>query len=315
LLHRGEHERMASWNTLKVTLSRYALVSRVLELGPPGSKYLHLAWLSAFYLVPLGLLAAISFWTISDYQLTVAFTLDNYRDVLGKKRYLTAAGASLKLGFEAAGLAVGLAVPAAHVLAFRLRGRVRQLILFVLLLPFFSSYIVRMFAWQSILNDNGILAWVLRKNGGTGAFGLLFTETAVLLGLLSVLIPIATLLIFLSLARLDVTLLAAARNLGASPWQTFLRLQLPFAMPGIVISFLFCFLLAFGDFVCAGILGGNKTYYLSTAIEDRVKINDWPTAAALGTLLLGTSLAVVALLFGLLNRLPTTGPVPRRARP
>ena len=164
-----------------------------------------------------------------------------------------------------------------------------------------------MFGWQIWLNDQGVLSTVVRQFIGTDQpLGILFTETAVLVGLLSLLIPIASVLIYLSLSRLDDTLIFAAGNLGASQWQKMRHIQLPFALPGMLVSFLFCFLLTFGDFICASVLGGNQVYYLSIAIQDRVKINDWPMAAALGTLLLLISLAIVAVLFTVFGRLPAT---------
>jgi len=282
-------------------------MQRLQHFGSGFGVCAHLAWQIAFYLVALVFLIAISFWTISNYQLTPAFTLDNYYRILGKGRYLEAAEASLKLAVLTAVMAVALAVPVAHTVAFHLRGRLRHLVLFLLFLPFLSSYIVRMFAWQLVLSDQGIVAWIVRASGSAGPVRLLFTETAVVIGLLSILIPIASLMILLSLMRLDKSLIMAARNLGASSWQVFIRIQLPFAMSGILVGLLFCFIITFGDFTCSSILGGNQIYYLSIAIEDRAKINDWPAAAVLGTLLLIISLSVVTILFGCVSRLPAIG--------
>lgn len=270
-------------------------------------NYLHLLWQVLFYAFPLGLLIAIAFWVVDNYQLTPAFTLNNYSELLAKPRYRLAVVNSLRLSFLAASMAVAFALPIAQALAVHVMPKLRWYLFTALLLPFFSSYVVRMFGWQIWLNDQGILSGFMRQIGEIkGPMGILFTETAALVGLLSVLIPIASVVIYLSLSRLNHTLIFAAHNLGALRWQTFWYIQLPFALPGMLVSFLFCFLLAFGDFVCASILGGNKVYYLSIAIQDRVKINDWPMAAALGTVLLGISLTIVASLFTVFVRLPAT---------
>ena len=115
------------------------------------------------------------------------------------------------------------------------------------------------------------------------------------IGLLSAVIPLAVILQFLSMSRIDPDLRDAAQNLGASPFQVFLRVDLRYALPGVVLSFVFAFLIAAGDFLAPSVLGGNNAPFLSTAILDRVRINEWPSAAVLGHVLMAmTSL----ILFG-----------------
>ena len=266
----------------------------------------HVAWQILLYAFPLAFLVAISFWVVENYRLTPAFTLENYSELLQKRRYWSATFNSLRIGLLAPTLSVLAALPVAFALVFRFGPGVRKIIIISMLMPFFSSYVVRMFAWQIWINDQGVLASIAKLLfGGTASLNLTFTEPAVLIGLLSVQIPIATILIYLSLSRLNHTLVQASLDLGATRWQTFARVQLPFALPGMLIAFLFCFLIAFGDFVCGSILGGNQVYYLSIAIQDRVKISDWPTAAALGSIMLLLSIGVVAFMFGIFGRLPS----------
>ena len=268
---------------------------------------LHIGWQTLLYGVPILLLVVISFWVVENYQLTPAITLESYNQLLAKPQYLIAVGNSLRLALTASSLAVIFALPIAYAVVFYVTAKARRYILLGLLLPFFSSYVMRMFAWQIWLNDRGIIAALLRDIFGYDErLRLIFTETAVLIGLLSVLVPVASIIIYLSLARLDLTLVAAARNLGATRWQTFLRVELPFALPGVLVSAIFCFLIAFGDFVCSSILGGNRTYYLSVAIQDRLKINEWPMAAGLGTVMLILAILVLVALFSLFGKLPTT---------
>lgn len=267
----------------------------------------HVVWQLVFYLFPLLLLLAIGFWSIERYQLRPGFSTANYRHILSSRLYVNALLTSLWLASTTALLATGFAIPTSHILRFRVRGRMRLLVLFLFFLPFFSSYVIRMFSWQVWLNDSGVIALILKKLALTQApLGLIYTASAIRIGLLSVLIPIAVLIIFLSLSMMDETLVLAARNLGASSLQIFWRITLPFSLPGLVVAFLFTFIIAFGDFISPSILGGNQVYTLSVIIQDRVKIDDWPTAAALGTMMLGVSATLIAVAFRILRALPVT---------
>jgi len=266
----------------------------------------HAYWQFFFYLLPLLLLAAISFWTIHNYQLTPAFTFDNYKVLLNSPVYASNLLTSLWLAVSTAVLATALALPLAYTIAFHVHRRWRGFLIFALLLPFFSSYIIRMFSWQLWLNDAGILAALLRGLGIVrGNLSLIYTGMAIRIGLLSVLVPITSLLIYVSLARIDRTLISAACDLGASSWQAFWHIILPFSLPGIAIAFLLSFIISMGDFVSPSILGGNQVYTLSILISDRVKIADWPTAAALGMVMLLISVALITAIFTGMRFLPT----------
>jgi len=199
--------------------------------------------------------------------------------------------------------AVVLGLPLAYAIERFVSSASRRWCLLALMLPFFSSYVLRVYGWQAWMNNNGILVWLARGPFRLeGASGFLYTRGATLIGLLSVVLPIAALLIHLSLSRIDPVLISVARNLGASPWACFLRIELPLALPALLVAFLFCFLLAFGDFVCVTILGGNQTYYYSIAIQDQMKIDDWSMASALGVVLLVMSVAFMAITFILVSR-------------
>jgi len=268
---------------------------------------MHALWQSIFYLAPLVFLVAVSFWTLERYQLTPAFTADNYSTISSGEVYLKALFTSLWLAMTTAALATAFGIPLAQAVNFYIHERMRLLIIFALLLPFLSSYVIRMFSWQLWLNDGGIIASALKQIGLLeGPLGLIYTEAAIRVGLLSVLVPIASLIIYLSMSRIDRTLILAARDLGASSWQTFWRIIFPFSLPGIIIAFLFSFIISFGDFISPSVLGGNQVYTLSILIEDRVKINDWPTAAALAVLMLGVSSAIIILMLRALFFLPIT---------
>lgn len=265
----------------------------------------HAWWQVFFYFIPLVLLVAISFWVLKHYQLTPAFTFENYTNIFSNKIYLNGLVASLWLAATTALIATVLGLPISQAVNFHTHKRIRMLLIFALFLPFFSSYIIRMFSWQLWLNDSGIIAFILRKIGLLyDPLKLMNTASAIRIGLLSVLIPIASLIIYLSMSRIDKTLILAAKNLGASYLQIFWRIILPFTLPGIIIAFLFSFIISFGDFISPNILGGNQVYTMSVLIQDRVKINDWPMAAALGTIMLIISIMIIILTFAVLSILP-----------
>lgn len=263
---------------------------------------LHPSFVAIGYGFAFLLLLSISFWVIENYQLVPAFSINNYHAILSKGRYAVALSNSVFIALKVGVLAVVLAFPLSYVLAYNVGRKLRVISLFALLLPFFSSYLVRMFSWQSWLAEKGIVFWILVRFGlHVENLGLLFHENAVVIGLLSVLVPVGAIFIYLNLTNIDRELVGAARNLGASRMQTFFRITLPLAAPGMVVAFLYCFLIAFGDFICASILGGNQIPYLSVAIRDQTKISDWPMAAALGSVMLLTSLLVVVAVFKFLG--------------
>jgi ABC-type spermidine/putrescine transport system permease subunit I len=278
--------------------------------------FAHVAWQSLFYVVPLLVLIAISFWTMKDYQLAPAWTLANYARLIERPDYINSLLFSLWLAASTAVLSVLFAFPMAYAIAFSLYMRWRGVLAVALLLPFLSSYIVRTFSWYVWLNDRGIFVSLLQATGMyPGTFSLIYNTTAVRIGLLSVLIPIACLIIYVSLSRIDRTLMLAAQNLGAGSWRIFCSIVVPYSMPGVTVACLMSFIISFGDVVSTSVLGGNQVYTASALIADRVKINDWPTAAALGTVMLALSIVMIAVTFSSLRLLPLVRYGTRREGP
>jgi spermidine/putrescine transport system permease protein len=274
----------------------------------------HLYWQVALYAAPIALLVSMSFWVTENFQFVPAVSLDNYAALITKRQYLVGLWNSLRYAGVGAMAATALSLPLAYTLAFVVPERWRPWAVALVLLPYFSDVVVRMFAWQLWLSNQGIVAETLRAIGFGGAqLGILYTETASLVGLLSLLVPVSAMLIFLGFIQTNPNLLLAAENLGASNVQIFWRIQLPFASPAIVTSLLICFLTAIGDFVASSILGGNRTFYLTAAIEGRLKIDDWPMAAALGVVILLLSAVLIAGLLRLLSSIPAISPPKRKS--
>jgi spermidine/putrescine transport system permease protein len=267
---------------------------------------IHPLWQFGFYLIPVGMLCIVSFWLLHDFQPTPAFNLQNYNEILTNHVYQQAFWSSLKLAIGASLLSVTFALPLAFAITFAVGDRLRKFFIFALLWPFFSNYVTRMFSMQLMLGDQGILNSLLLKSGIIHEpIKMLYSEFAILLGLLSILVPVSAMIMCLALTKLDRTLISASSNLGASGWQTFARISLPFALPGVLGAFMYSFIVAVGDFVCPRILGGNQVYTLSILIEDRMKVNDWPMAAALGVVIMLASLAVMAIVLYCFNLTPT----------
>jgi spermidine/putrescine transport system permease protein len=274
----------------------------------------HLYWQLVLYAVPLALLISMSFWVTENFQFVPAVSLDNYAALIAKPQYSIGLWNSLRYAGIGAVAATALSLPLAYTLAFVVPERWRPWAVALVLLPYFSDVVVRMFAWQLWLSNQGIVAEAMQAVGFGGTeLGILYTETASLVGLLSLLVPVSAMLIFLGFIQINPILVLAAENLGASRGQIFWRVQAPFAGPAVVTSVLICFLTAIGDFVASSILGGNRTFYLTAAIEGRLKIDDWPMAAALGVVILLVSAVLIVGLLHLLAWIPSISPPRRKA--
>ena len=167
------------------------------------------------------------------------------------------------------------------------------------MLPFWTSYLIRTYAWQIVLRDNGVVNSILMAIGVTSEpIILLNTDFAVVLGMTYGFLPFAILPIFVSLDRLDQNLVGAARDLYASGRQAFLHVTLPLSMPGVVAATILCFIPAMGDFVTPDLLGSGQQTTIAKVIQERfLDGRDWPFGAALGFILLAITLVgtVIAL--------------------
>ena len=162
------------------------------------------------------------------------------------------------VGFGAGGLSVLIAYPLCYVMAFKAK-RHRDLLLFLVLLTLFSNYLIRIYAWRSVLSTNGLVDTVLVGLGlvGEPQSYLLYSPIGTLIALTNVYVPVAVLPIYSSLLNIPRNLHDVARDLGAGPLRSFFRVTLPLSTPGIVAAFGFVFLLSAGDFVTPGLVGGR----------------------------------------------------------
>jgi spermidine/putrescine transport system permease protein len=239
---------------------------------------------------------ASSFWS-GTLESGFTFSLSNwvnYPNALGtyQEQYIR----SLQYGFAATVLCFVIAFPLAYFIAFR-AGRAQSLLLFVVVAPFFTSYLLRTIGWRTILGDDSIILGPLKAIGLVDPSArFLDTPFSVIAGIAYNFVPFMILPIYVSLEKIDRRLLEAAQDLYASSWGAFRRITLPLAVPGIFAGSLLTFIPAIGDFVNAELLGGPDTPMIGNVIQRQfLVVRDYPTAAALSFMLMALILAGVAL--------------------
>jgi spermidine/putrescine transport system permease protein len=203
---------------------------------------------------------------------------------------------SFRYAFAATLLSLALGYPLAYFIAFR-AGRLKNLLLGLVILPFFTTFLVRTFAWKTILNDGGPAVWVLQRLHLLGAGGrLLDTTTAVIGGLTYNFLPFMILPIYVSLEKIDRRLVEAAEDLYSTPLGAFRKVVLPLSLPGVFAGSLLTFIPAAGDFINAQLLGSPNQQMIGTVIQNQfLEVRDYPLAASLSFVLMAViTLAVLA---------------------
>ena len=257
-----------------------------------------------FFIVPLCLTVAVSFWRYDEYSLTPDFTLENYAEVfegcVAKLPSLCTTFATYLSTLRfclltwAVTLVLGFAV--AYFLSFHVRTLPMQMTLFLLCtVPFWTSNIIRMVAWVPLLGRNGLVNGGLQAVGLTSApiDGLLYSEFSVVLAFVHLYTLFMMVPIFNSMARIDRALLEAARDAGASGWQTLWNVVIPLCKPGIVIGSIFVLTIVMGDFVTVGIMGGQQIASVGKVIQVQMSYLQFPIAAANAVVLLGIVLLMI----------------------
>jgi putrescine transport system permease protein len=243
-------------------------------------------WLSVFFLLPIAIVAGISFAESADTipPYTAVFTFDNYRELL--QGCLRAYGNSIGFAAAATLLCLLIGYPVAFAIS-RAPGVWRQLFLFFVMLPFWTSFLIRVYAWIAILQPSGLLNRLLLALRLIDApLPLLYNGFAVELGLVYSYLPFMILPLYGSLSRLDDNLIEAAADLGARPWRVFLQVILPLTLPGIAAGSLLVFIPAVGEFVIPDLLGGPSTVMVGKLLWQEFFDNvDWPAASAIAAAL------------------------------
>ena len=251
-----------------------------------------IVWQMLFFVVPLGFMFLMSFWLVKNYRMVPAFAFDNWMKILSWGIFWNAYGLTLGLALGATVLATLIGFPASYGLAFKVSEPARRWAIFFLIIPFFTSYLVRIYAWQVVLAGSGVIntavGWI-----GLGPFTMLNTPVGTLIGYLTLTLPLVIILQTMSLASIDKTLIEAAHNLGSGRLRTVYSVIIPAAKVGLIVAALFCFILSFGDFVSPYYLGGSKPPTLSIMIIDSTKSGQqWPRAAVIAVMMILTLLTV-----------------------
>jgi spermidine/putrescine transport system permease protein len=249
-------------------------------------------WLILFFVVPMYFMARLSLESGIFPSFQFDWNFANYSDVLSA--YDTQFLRAFKYSAAATVIALLIAYPLAYAIAFR-GGRWKNAMLLAVVAPFFTTYLIRTLAWETILSDNGVVVDTLKALGLVSDDGrLLATQTAVIAGLTYNFLPFMILPIYASLERLDTTLIEAAKDLYASAAKAFWRVTLPLSMPGVVAGTLLTFIPATGDYINAQFLGGTGQHMIGNVIQSLyLKQTDYPQAAALSFILMATMLVVV----------------------
>jgi len=229
-----------------------------------------LVWQGLFFIGPLVFMVAMSFFLVKNYRMEPAFQFSNWEKVLGRGFFWDSYFLTLWLAVLATCVTSLVAFPASYFLAFKVKDTVRRWAVFFLIIPFFTSYLVRIFAWQVILAQQGVINAGLSFIG-VGPFTMLNTKFGTMIGYLTLCLPLAVILQTFSLAQIDKRLVEAAHNLGCGRLRSVFTVVVPLAKTGLVVAAVFCFILSFGDFVAPYYLGGSKPPTLSIMIIDTSK--------------------------------------------
>ncbi len=250
--------------------------------GPPYGVLLF------FFAVPLFAMLVVSFQTG---QIGGAWTVSNYTRFVGSGTYLTVVWRTLVISVQVTAIVASVGYALAYsIVRFSRR---TTLLLLLVILPFWTSYIIRMYAWINVLQSGGVLDSVLGIVGFP-PLGLLYTDTAVLIGFTYVWLPLAVLPFYASLTNMDGDLIEASKDLGAGPVRTFVSVTLPMTINGVITGIVLVFIPTFGSFITPRLLGGTNNVMIGMVIENQFKSAfNWPFGAAIGMVI---SVVVVGLL-------------------
>jgi spermidine/putrescine transport system permease protein len=257
-------------------------------------------WLGLFFLVPLVIVVFYSFGIGNSAVMvsgTSTFNTDAWTGLLRGSIYPPLLVKSVVTSLSVSMVVVLLAYPVAYFLAL-IAGRSRMTLLLLVIVPFWTSFLLRVFAWKIILGDQGVVNSLLVMlhviQPGHPVSWLLYSWFTVGLVLVYAWVPFVALPIFVALENLDRSLLEAAADLGAGQWQAFFRVTLPLSLPGVVAAFLFVFIPTIGEFVTPLLVGGTRGYLYGNAISDLFSQgSDWQTGAVLSLILLALVMVLV----------------------
>jgi putative spermidine/putrescine transport system permease protein len=267
----------------------------VLLLAPP------LAWFIFIYLAALAVLFISAFWEVNPFtsEIERIWNLGNFRTIVESGAYRAIALRTIGIAAATTIADAILAFPLAYFMARVAGPRLRAVLFVLVLLPLWSSYLVRVYAWRQILDHDGVLNWSLEKIGLPAA-NLAYSNTAVWIVFTYVWLPFMILPIYAALERIPDSMLEASSDLGARAWLTTRRIVLPLVLPGVIAGSIFTFSLTLGDYITPTLVGGAGSQFIGNVVFSSVGVaNNIPFAAAFATV----PLAIMAIYLIVARRL------------
>lgn len=271
-------------------------------------------WLLAFFVVPFFIVFKLSFsdttvamppytptytWGDSISQFMSQLDLENYNFIFSDPLYISAYWSSIKIAAVATFFTLLVGYPIAYGMA-RAPANWRPILMMLVILPFWTSFLIRVYAWIGILKNEGLLALLLTNLGLLGegdTLNIMNTTTAVYIGIVYSYLPFMILPLYSSLEKINPALLEAAQDLGSPPWKAFWQVTFPLSIPGVVAGCLLVFIPATGEFVIPDLLGGSETLMIGKTLWSEFFNNrDWPLSSAVAVILL-IALVVPIMLF------------------
>lgn len=261
-----------------------------------------LAFVTVFLVLPLALTVVISFWKRVGFNIRPDFSFASYTSFLGGLR-LEILERSLLVATEVTVLGLLVAYPIAWFLAMKASSRATRVVLMLFTIPFLVNYVIRTFSWSYLLGRTGPINSLLMATGVTDAplDWLLYSDFAVIIGLLTSYVPFMIFPLWLALNGIDRRFIQASWLLGAGPARTFFLVTLPLSMPGVFAAIIFGFVGAFGDSAVPVILGGTGYQLIGNEITSTLDVLNYPLAAAMSTVVVAAMLVLVGLWFGLFD--------------
>ncbi len=255
------------------------------------------AWVTVFLLIPYAFLSCFSFWTVESQRIVHHWTFSNYRTLVSNPVYLEVLLRSIRIAATVAAFSLLLGFPLAYYVSFRAK-KSKSLLYQLVIIPLWVSYLVRAYAWKTILGGDGVLNTLLEYAGviHQPAEFLLYSPFAVTLTLIHIYTPFAFLPIYAALEHIPRQLEEAAQDLGASRLRTFWTVIFPLAMPGVLAGATFAFVLSLGDFLSPLLVGGPSGIMISNIVVSLFgAAYNWPLGAAVSLVML---VLVVVLITG-----------------
>jgi ABC-type spermidine/putrescine transport system permease subunit I len=261
-----------------------------------GFLLLPVLFMAVFLLLPLGFMVVVSFWKRAMFRMEPAFVLTNYADFLTGTR-LAVLGRSLLVAVEATAIGLLIAYPIAYYLARTAKPSRTRIVLLLFAAPFLINYLIRAFAWTFLLGRTGPVNSALIGLGLTDGpvDWLLYSDFAVLVGMISSYMPFMIFPLWISIAGIDRRLTEASWMLGATPLTTFWRVILPLSMPGVFAAIIFSFVGCFGESAVPTILGGVGYQLIGNEITSTLDVLNYPLAAAISSVVTAAMLALLSI--------------------